>query len=232
MAYKYLILDLDSTLYPFESGMEQHMDAMIDDFVIGHLNLPPDRVRSVRQKYFTRYGTTIGGLIKHHGINPDEYYRFIHNFDFQEHIHPAPWLKELLNRLAMRKVVFSNSPKAYIGKVLEILGIASCFEGIFDIAFSGYFGKPNPDSYQNVLNHLGADARDCIFVDNSLPNVVNARRLGFTAIWLCENIQKGAGSEHGAEIPGASVVIGDIRELAEIIPVLIQAGDEASRSVS
>jgi len=42
--------------------------------------------------------------------------------------------------------------------------------------------KPDPAIYRLTLERIGCQARECLFVDDSLPNVEMARRLGFHAI--------------------------------------------------
>lgn len=59
------------------------------------------------------------------------------------------------------------------------------FFGWFDeIVISGEVGllKPDPAIFQLLLEKIGRPAQDCVFTDDSLPNIVAARELGFTGI--------------------------------------------------
>lgn len=42
--------------------------------------------------------------------------------------------------------------------------------------------KPDPAIFELTLERIGCQARECLFIDDSLPNVETARSLGFTAI--------------------------------------------------
>lgn len=42
--------------------------------------------------------------------------------------------------------------------------------------------KPDPRIYNLLLDKIGRKAEECIFIDDSLPNVTAAAQLGFTAI--------------------------------------------------
>lgn len=42
--------------------------------------------------------------------------------------------------------------------------------------------KPDPAIYRLTLERIGCQADECVFVDDSLPNIEMARRLGFHAI--------------------------------------------------
>jgi 2-haloacid dehalogenase len=58
------------------------------------------------------------------------------------------------------------------------------FDLFDDILISGDIKivKPDPRIYENLLARIGRQPRDCIFVDDSLPNVEAAAKLGFRAI--------------------------------------------------
>lgn len=55
-----------------------------------------------------------------------------------------------------------------------------------DILVSGEVGlkKPDPRIYDLLLERIGYDAEDCLFIDDARPNVEAARTLGFHAIHL------------------------------------------------
>lgn len=49
--------------------------------------------------------------------------------------------------------------------------------------------KPNPEIYNYTLKHINLKAEECIFIDDSLPNIETARKLGFHAIHYQSPIQ-------------------------------------------
>ncbi len=69
--------------------------------------------------------------------------------------------------------------------------VARCFGGqkavddLFDHTFLSqemHMAKPNDDIYTSVLKVIGAPANECLFIDDSTPNVEAARALGFHTI--------------------------------------------------
>ena len=42
--------------------------------------------------------------------------------------------------------------------------------------------KPDPAIFQRLLDKIGRDAQECLFIDDALPNIEAARALGMTAI--------------------------------------------------
>jgi putative hydrolase of the HAD superfamily len=51
-------------------------------------------------------------------------------------------------------------------RVLERLEIKNQFTKIFDIRYNRFTGKPNPEAYSRVLNDIGQDIRQVLFVED------------------------------------------------------------------
>lgn len=58
------------------------------------------------------------------------------------------------------------------------------FDLFDDMVISGAVGfvKPEPEIYQIMLDKLGRPARECLFIDDSLPNIQQANKIGFATI--------------------------------------------------
>ncbi|HET9910044.1 MAG TPA: HAD family phosphatase, partial [Anaerolineales bacterium] len=58
------------------------------------------------------------------------------------------------------------------------------FELFDDMVISGEVGfvKPEPEIYQVLLNKVGRPADECLFIDDSLPNIQQANKIGFATI--------------------------------------------------
>jgi 2-haloacid dehalogenase len=58
------------------------------------------------------------------------------------------------------------------------------FNLLDDMVISGAVGhvKPDPEIYQIMLAKIGKDAAECIFIDDSLPNVHQAQKMGFVTV--------------------------------------------------
>jgi putative hydrolase of the HAD superfamily len=211
LSYKYLILDLDETLYPKRSGLLQCLDRRIDDFMKRILDLPAEALTTLRNDYFHKYGTTLSGMIINHGVSPAEFIEYVFRVNPADFIKPDPQLALLLNEISLEKVVFSNSPLNYVENVLDVLGIHDQFRKVYDIGFSDFMGKPNLASFRKVLGDLKIDGESCIMVDDSLVNVLGAKKVGLTGVWLGKALN-----------PDIDWVIQDIYELKKLIPELMQ----------
>jgi len=58
------------------------------------------------------------------------------------------------------------------------------FDLFDDMVISGEvgFAKPEPEIYQIMLKRVGRSARECLFIDDSLPNIRQANTMGFVTI--------------------------------------------------
>lgn len=58
------------------------------------------------------------------------------------------------------------------------------FDLLDDIVISGEVGmiKPEPEIFQHTLERIGKPAEACLFIDDALANVAQARRLGISSI--------------------------------------------------
>lgn len=184
MRWEHLLLDLDNTLYPKQSGMLDHIDQRIDDYLSERLQMEEDAVNRLRREYYEQYGTTLRGVRENHGIDPLEYIEHAYRIHIPDILAPDPKLASILEEIPLRKHIFSNSPKDYIVRVLETLGIQSSLERIFDLTFTGYRGKPDPESYRMVLETLGTGGERCIMVEDYAINLLPAKELGMTTVLI------------------------------------------------
>ncbi len=184
MRYRYVIFDLDNTLYPKESGLLNQIDRQIDQYINWKLDIPKAKIGKLRKDYWEKYGTTLGGMVACHQIDPEEYINNTYNVEVTDFLKPDPLLTKILDGLKMKKVVFSNSPLDYVEKVLEVLQIRGFFEKIYDIKFCGYLGKPNLSSYDKVLADLGVEGKECLFIDDTPVNILGGEAAGIDSILL------------------------------------------------
>lgn len=58
------------------------------------------------------------------------------------------------------------------------------FDLLDDMVISGQVGyvKPEPEIYQIMLETIKRPAQECIFIDDSLPNIIQANTMGFKTI--------------------------------------------------
>jgi putative hydrolase of the HAD superfamily len=207
---RYILFDLDDTLYPASSGIMEMVRERIGQFMIERVGLPAEEVPRIRQEYLRRYGTTLRGLQTHHQVDPEDYLAYVHDVPLEQYIRPNPELDCMLERIPVEKVIFTNASEEHARKVLRVLGIERHFTRVFDIRRLNWLCKPDPGAYLQVLAGLGARPEECLLVDDSIPNVASAKVLGMPAILV------GPGP-----CDVADRVIGDLLYLADVIGEMI-----------
>lgn len=140
----------------------------------------------LRSKYWKRYGATVIGLVKHHGVDADEFLRLSHDFDATPLVHSESGLARKFARLPGRKVLLTNAPHDYARQVLQALGLLPWFDMIWSINHMKLQGKirPKPSRalMRQVLARLGTPASHVILVEDTLKNLKSARQLGIRTV--------------------------------------------------
>jgi putative hydrolase of the HAD superfamily len=176
------------------------------------MDVPPQDAEQLKLEYYQQYGTSMRGLILHHGIDPEDYLVFVHDVALERFIGPNPALNTMLAGIPLRKVVFTNADGEHARRVLDLLGVPHHFERIVDVRDSGFNCKPHPSTYRRILDILDARPDECVMVDDSVDNLVPAKAMGMLTVHV--------GNEASLEAPsrdGADVHITDILGLAVAI---------------
>ncbi len=216
---RYLILDLDDTLYPRQSGLMDLISERIGRYMVERMGFPPDQAEVLRQRYYAQYGTTLRGLMEEYHIDPEDYLAYVHEVPLDAYIQPNPALDRMLGRIPLTKVIFTNASEEHARRVLDRLGVAHHFPIILDVRRLEYFNKPDPEAYRRILQYLRARGPECIFVDDSARNLRPARALGMITI-LVDSHPEDEVDFHVPDILGIEPVIqrlllernGDLKE--------------------
>jgi putative hydrolase of the HAD superfamily len=181
------IFDLDLTLYGPEANIMAQVRDRIALYVERHFNIGSDAAHQIRHTYWKKYGTTLGGLMAEHGVDPHGYLDFVHDVDMSL-LQPAADLRDQIEALPGRKLIFTNADAPYAQRVLMARGLDGVFEDIFDIHRMQHLPKPAPTSYDRLCTELHIDPTHALFVEDSAHNLGPAKALGMTTIWVNHDI--------------------------------------------
>ncbi len=179
---EFILFDLDNTLYSAGQEVFCLIDRRINRYMVEVVGIPWNEVDDLRRSYWKRYGVTMQGLMRHHGVDPEDYLSYVHDIDVGGILLPDPELYRALQSLPLRRAVFTNSSLDHSVRVINALGLNGAFEEIFDIRVAGYLPKPWPEPYHAVLDRLGVSASCCIMVEDSPDNLRTAKDLGMGTI--------------------------------------------------
>ena len=179
------LFDLDNTLHNASAHIFPHIGRSMRDYIRLHLGLDEVEATQLRQQYWKRYGATLLGLMRHHDIAPEHFLHHTHQFhDLASMVVVERGLKAMLERLPGRKIIFSNAPLVYTKAILAITGIGNCFDAVYSVERLRFKPKPEKRGFLHLLRAEGLDPRSCIMIEDTLPNLKTAKRLGMKTVWV------------------------------------------------
>jgi putative hydrolase of the HAD superfamily len=177
------IFDLDNTLYPSSIDMFSQIDVLMGRFIAELLGCDLAEAKRVQKMYFQDHGTTLAGLMHYHAIEPREFLDYVHAVDMGV-LADAPRLRDRLMALPGRRLIFTNADAAYAARALDALGIADCFDGMWDIHAMTYRPKPEMSAYAGLIEAFAIDPASSVFIEDSARNLTPAKTLGMQTVWI------------------------------------------------
>jgi len=202
---KYILFDLDDTLYPKEIGLMAAIGQRIHQYMQERVGLDPVGARDLRRHYLQTYGTTLRGLQVHYNVDTEEYLTYVHDVPLGDYLQPDEALDRVLAEIQAEKVVFTNATTEHARQVLRFLGVERHFSRIVDLRATNYVNKPQPGAYLRALDILGARPEECLMVEDSVRNLRPAKELGMVTVLV-----NGSGGD------GVDFAIDDVIQVGEV----------------
>jgi len=185
------LFDLDNTLHNASPHIFPHINRSMRQYIERHLQVDTEEANRIRQHYWQRYGATLLGLMRHHNTDPAHFLKETHQFpDLASMLVFPRQTLNMLHRLPGRKIIFSNAPGHYMHAVLKATGLWRCFDAAYSVEKTGYRPKPMPAGYRSLLQAERLDPRRCIMVEDSLANLVTAKKLGMKTVWVSAGLRQ------------------------------------------
>ena len=195
-APKVWLFDLDNTLHDAGARVFPELKASMTLYMRQQLQVDEDEANRLRGAYLVRYGATLLGLVRHHGVQPAHFLHETHLLPGLEqyvggHRHDFAALK----RLPGRRFILTNAPRAYALRVLGALRIGHLFDGVLSMEDMFCFGhcRPKPDArmLRMVAARLGVPPTRCVLVEDTLEHQKAARRVGMGTVWMQRFARRG-----------------------------------------
>lgn len=183
------LFDLDDTLHDASHASMGGINRAMTDYVARYLSLSLDDASALRAQYWRRYGATLLGLIRHHGVKASHFLEETHRLPgLEAQLRTSAHDRAALKRLPGRKYILTNAPRAYALRVLSALKLVDFFDGVITIDEMRMFGhlRPKPDArmLRHVAVQLKVPVSRCILVEDTLQHQRAAYRIGMKAIWM------------------------------------------------
>lgn len=175
------LFDLDETLYPAETELMDLIRGRITQFVMKITGFDQQRAYAVQHGWFTQHGAALPGLLAEHDVTATEFLTYVHDIPL-DRVPPDPELRTAMLRLPGRKLIFTNGAEQHALRVIEKIGIADLFEGVFHIESAELLPKPHPDTYAKMVGHFGLGPAHTAYFEDSERNLEHAAALGMTTI--------------------------------------------------
>ncbi len=177
------IFDLDNTLYPAQCNLFAQIDRRMGSFIQSFLGIDAEQARALQKQYFRAHGTTMRGLMTHHGMDPQAFLDFVHDIDLSA-LPESHVLDAALERLPGRKIIFTNGSVRHAERITAHMGIDRHFEAIFDIVASDFLPKPDAQPYRTVVERHGIAPDRAVMVEDIVRNLEPAAAMGMITVWV------------------------------------------------
>lgn len=178
------LFDLDDTLHDAGAASMPAINAAMTTYVQRELQLSRDEADALRQRYWRRYGATLLGLIRHHGVKPGHFLHDTHHLPGLEqrvkgHRHDF----DAIAQLHGTKLILTNAPRVYALRVLRALRVEHLFDAVLSIEDMVMFGRLRPSPTPACC---GRCARGCACIQSVVcwwkTRCATKRRRG---AWAC-----------------------------------------------
>ena len=204
------LFDLDNTLHDASRHIFPRINRAMTDFIIRELEVDEGEANRLRMDYWTRYGATLTGLVKHHGVDPHHFLDDTHHFpDLAKILRHDRATTHLLAGLRGRKILFSNGPARYARNLLRAMRIEHHFDTLYAIEHLKFRPKPQTAAYLKLLTDLRVSPGQCILVEDTAANLKPAKALGMKTVWLNGGTRRP---------PHVDIMVRSLRELCRRFP--------------
>ena len=186
------IFDLDNTLYDINLGLFKKISNRITDFIMSKYSLDIDQAKKIQKEYYLKYGLTLRGLIVEKKLEPEEFLDYVHDVEHPE-LKKNDQLISKIRILEGKKIIFTNATSKHAKKILKILELEHDFDQIIDIKDLEYIPKPDKRSYKKLLECLNLNKENLdktIFFEDTVKNLIPAKKLGITTVWMKNSINE------------------------------------------
>lgn len=172
--------------------MFEAIDTRMSEFLQAHLQLTREAADRMRQEYWLRYGATLLGLVRHHGVNAQRFLRETHDFDISGFLRFERGLERIGRRLAGRKILLTNAPMGYAARVLRGIGLHRHIATRYAVESMRVHGEYRPKPARSMLRAMLAREKlngrsrrlRAVLVDDNMRNLKAAHAEGFATVLM------------------------------------------------
>jgi len=203
------IFDLDNTLHDARPYIFPSMHLQMNEYLQRRFGLDEEGANGMRRFFWERYGTTLKGMVRHHGEDPRKFINETHQFpQLAPMVVGDHKLGHALARLQGKRLIFSNAPRHYVEAVVRALGVGRYFDAVYTIESTRYRPKPALQGFRTLLRAHNLDPHRCALIDDMPENLRSAKRLGMSTVWI---------SGEARRMPFVDLRVKSVTELPQLV---------------
>lgn len=175
------VFDMDNTLYPPETGFMGRIAERINAFFVRATGLDPEPAFDLQRRFLCDYGTSLAGLMEHYAVEPRDFLDEVHQVALDD-LTPDLALRAALSALPGQRLIFTNAPERHAERVLRHLQVDDLFHGVFHIEAAELRPKPDPLTFDRMVERHGVDPARAAFFEDTEANLAPAHALGMTTV--------------------------------------------------
>ncbi len=183
---KNILFDCDGVLYQDLESVFGQVSKRMTQYISEKLNIDLIEAKKLQTDYFHKYNTSLNGLMIHHDISPKDFLNFVHDIDLS-FMEKDDVLRGEIEKLNLRKFVFTNGSSEHVSNITTHLGIDDLFENVFDIIDAEYSPKPSAKAFDLMVKKFDIDPKETIYIEDIAKNLSIGKERGATTVWLINN---------------------------------------------
>lgn len=125
-------------------------------------------------------------LVQHPSVDRSLRARLLDAYRDLDAYEDVPRILEKLQSAGIRTAIFSNGDQAMLDRAVASAGIGAHLDAVLSVDEAKVF-KTAPRAYRIVLDRLGVEPDQVVFVSSNRWDVAGARAFGFTPVWVNRN---------------------------------------------
>ena len=183
---KNILFDCDGVLYQDLESVFGQVSKRMTKYISDKLKIDLVKAKELQKNYFHKYNTSLNGLMIHHDIPPMDFLNYVHDIDLS-FMEKDIVLREEIEKLNLRKFVFTNGSKEHVKNITTHLGIDDLFDDVFDIVDADFNPKPAAKAFDLMINKFEIDPYETLYIEDIAKNLSIGKERGATTVWLINN---------------------------------------------
>lgn len=185
------VFDLDHTLYPPEARLFDLIEVRMTAWVMDAIGASRDEADHLRKHYWEKYGTTLAGLMREHGVDPEPYLVDVHDISMDS-LTPDPQLAARIRALPGRRIVYTNGCAPYAERVLEARGLSGIFDAIYGVEHAGFLPKPERAAFDTIFSQDKLDPLCAAMFEDDPRNLAVPHDMGMRTVHVAPQRAQGS----------------------------------------